>query len=162
MMRRLLGFLVLAALILGAAWFVAELPGSVTARLGGTTIEASSPVAALLALILFAAAYLLLRLLAGLIRLPRRLRAWRGARHRRLGDIAATRAMVALAAGEHDDARAEAARARRMLGETAHTLLLTAQAARLSGRHAEAETALHALTQKPETAFLGFRGLLRR
>jgi len=161
-MRRVLGFLVVAALVLAAAWYLAGLPGTITARIGATTIEAPTSIAALGAVLAFLAAYLVLRLLGGLIRLPRRLRAWRGARHRRLGEVAATRAMVSLAAGEPEDARRDAARARRLLGETAHTLLLSAQAARLAGRPEEAEAALTALTRRPETAFLGFRGLLRR
>lgn len=161
-MRRILGLLLVAALVLGAAWYLAGLQGTITARIGGTTIEAPSAIAALAAALAFLLGFLALRLLGGLIRLPRRLHAWRGARQRRLGEVAATRAMVSLAAGEPEEARRDAARARRLLGETAQTLLLTAQAARLSGRPAEAEAALVTLTRRPETAFLGYRGLLRR
>ena len=43
-MRRVLTFLLTAALFIGLAWLVAELPGHVTAELGGTTVEASTPV----------------------------------------------------------------------------------------------------------------------
>lgn len=161
-MRRILVILLVAALVLAAAWYLAGLPGSITARIGSTTIEAPTAVAALAAVVLFLLGHVLLRLLAGLWHLPRRWRFWRSARHRRLGERAATNAMVALAAGEAGDARHEASRARRLLGDTAQTLLLAAQAARLAGRPEEAEAALRALTQRPETAFLGFRGLLRR
>ncbi|HVB68347.1 MAG TPA: heme biosynthesis HemY N-terminal domain-containing protein [Acetobacteraceae bacterium] len=161
-MRRVLAILLVVAVVLTAAWYVAGLPGTVTARIGATTIEASTAVAAFAAAVLFLLLHVLLRLLVGLWYLPRRVRVWRGARHRRLGETAATSAMVALAAGEAGDARHHAAHARRLLGETAQTLLLSAQAARLAGRPEEAEAALQALTRRPETAFLGFRGLLRR
>ena len=161
-MRRILRVLIVAALVLGAAWYVAGLPGTVTVRLDGLTIAAPTALAALAATILFVLLHFLVRGLTFLLRLPRHLRRWRDARHRRLGDQAATRAMVALAAGDADEARHHANRARRLLGDTAHSLLLTAQAARLAGRHDESEAALRALTARPETAFIGFRGLLRR
>jgi HemY protein len=161
-MRRILGILLVAALALGVAWYLAGLPGTITARIGATTIVAPTAIAALAAVVAFLLGHAALRLLAGLWHLPRRWRAWCGGRHRHQGERAATRAMVALAAGEAADARHEAARARRLLGDTAQTLLLAAQAARLAGQPEEAEAALKALTQRPDTAFLGFRGLLRR
>ncbi len=161
-MRRVLLVLVAAGLVLAGAWYLAGLPGSITIRLDGLTIAAPTALAVLVLIVGFLLGHLLLRLLAGLIHLPSRLRAWRAARNRRLGDAAATGAMVALAAGEAAEARGHAARARRLLGETAHTLLLTAQAARLANRHDESEAALRALTARPDTAFLGYRGLMRR
>ncbi len=161
-MRRALVILIVAAAVLAAAWYVAGLPGTVTAQIGATVIQAPTAIAVPAAAALFLLFYAALRLLGGLWRLPRRWRGWRGGRHRRFGERAATQAMVALAAGEAGDARREAARARRLLGDTAQTLLLAAQAARLANRPEEAEAALHALTRQPETAFLGYRGLLRR
>jgi len=71
-----------------------------------------------------------------------------------------TRALVALAAGEKADARREAHRARSMLGDTPQTLLLAAEAGRLSGRDDEAVSALRALADRKDSAFLGLRGLL--
>ncbi|MBV8613703.1 MAG: heme biosynthesis protein HemY, partial [Acetobacteraceae bacterium] len=81
---------------------------------------------------------------------------------RRYGDVAVTRTLVALAAGETGDARREAARARRLLGDSPQTLLLAAEAGRLAGSEAEAETAFRALTEREDGAFLGYRGLLRQ
>ncbi len=161
-MRRVLLILLAASLLVVAAWYLAALPGTVTVRLDGLTIAAPTALAVPVLIIGFLLGHLLLRLLVGLIHLPGRMRAWRAARHRRLGDAAATGAMVALAAGEAAEARGYAARARRLLGETAHTLLLTAQAARLADRHDESEAALRALAARPDTAFLGYRGLMRR
>ena len=161
-MRRVLGILVLAALVLGVAWVLAGLPGTLTAEIGRTVIAAPTGLAALALLLVLLLGHVALRLLVGLIHLPRRWRSWRGSRNRRLGEHAATGAMVALAAGEAEDARHAAARARRLLGETAQTLLLSAQAARLAGREQEATAHLSRLSERADTAFLGFRGLLRR
>src|SRR5699024_6142880 len=69
---------------------------------------------------------------------------------------------LALAAGEKADARREASRARRLLGDTPQTLLLSAEAGRLSGRDDEAEAMFHRLAERKDAAFLGYRGLLRQ
>ena len=84
------------------------------------------------------------------------------ARRRHGGDVAITRTLLALAAGETGDARREASRARRLLGDTPATLLLAAEAGRIAGRADEAETAFRALADRSDAAFLGLRGLLRQ
>jgi len=161
-MRRVLNFLVAAVIALAVAWFVAGLPGRITAQIGNTTVEAATPVVALGLLLTLVVLYFLVRLLSGVVRLPWHLGRWRGARQRRLGDVAVTRALLALAAGEKSDARREAHRARRMLSDTPLTLLLAAEAGRLAGRQDEAETAFRQLAQRDDAAFLGYRGLLRQ
>lgn len=161
-MRRVLYFLVAAVIVLAVAWFFAGLPGRITAQIGDTTVEAATPVAALGLLLTLVILYFLFRLIGGLIRLPWHLDGWRSARQRRLGDAAVTRALLALAAGEKADARREAHRARRMLGDTPQTLLLAAEAGRLAGRDDEAEAAFRRLTERDDAAFLGYRGLLRQ
>ena len=160
-MRRVLLVLLLVAVVMALAWTVAGLPGHVVARIGGDTLSASTPVAVLVGLLLFVAAYALVRLLVGLFTLPRTVRRNRGARARRGGDQAVTRTLVALAAGDAGNARSHAARARKLLGDTPQTLLLASEAGRLAGRDADAEAALRALSVHPEAAFLGHRGLLR-
>jgi HemY protein len=67
-----------------------------------------------------------------------------------------------LAAGDKADARREAGRARRWLGDTPQTLLLAAEAGRLAGRDDEAEDAFRRLADRPDAAFLGYRGLMRQ
>jgi HemY protein len=161
-MRRILRVLLIAAVVLALAWALANLPGTVSAQIGDISFEASSPVMALGAVLLFVLLYLLFRLLGATWRLPRTLRARRAARARRTGDVAVTRTLLALAAGETGDARREASRARRLLGDTPATLLLAAEAGRLAGRTDEAETAFRALAERPDAAFLGLRGLLRQ
>ncbi len=159
MLRVLLALLV-AAVVLAIAWFLAGLPGTITATIGQTTFEAAASVVALLLLLGFLVLYAIIRAIGGLWRLPRRLRARRVLSRRRAGDGASARALVALAAGETAEARREAARARRYLGDTAQTLLLGAEAGQRAGRQDEAEQAFRALTVRPDTAFLGYRGLL--
>ena len=161
-MRRVLGILIVCAVLVAIAWFFAGLPGTVTAQIGDTTIQAGVPAAALALLVLVAVVHILLRLLAALIDLPAAIRRQRARRHRRQGDIAVTRALVALAAGELSDARREAQRARRLLGDTAQTFLLTAEAGFQAQREDEAESAFRTLSERQDAAFLGYRGLLRQ
>jgi HemY protein len=70
--------------------------------------------------------------------------------------------LVALAAGQQGEARKEARRARRLLGDSPQILLLTAEAGRLSGREDEAAEAFRALAKQKDARFLGLRGLLRQ
>lgn len=161
-MRRVLYFLLAGIVVLALAWLLASLPGRVTAEIGATTVETATPIAVLGLMLAFAILYLLVRLLGGLIRLPWQVDRWRSARQRRQGDVAVTRALLALAAGDKADARREAHRARRMLGDTPQTLLLAAEAGRLAGRDDETEAAFRRLAERNDAAFLGYRGLLRQ
>ncbi len=105
---------------------------------------------------------IVLRLLRGVLGIPRTGAAWRRRHRLALGERAVTRVLVALAAGEQAAARKEARRARHLLGDSPQTLLLVAEAGRLSGREDEAEEAFRALTNQKDAQFLGLRGLLRQ
>lgn len=159
-MRRVLLVLLVSALVLAFAWALAGLPGRISGNVGDITFEAGTPVVALALLLAFVVLYVLFRLLGVLFRLPRTLHARSAARRRQAGDTATTRTLLALAAGETGDARREASRARRLLGETPATLLLAAAAGRISGRIDESESAFRALAERKDAAFLGLRGLL--
>ena len=159
-MRRIFSILLWSAFGLVVAWVVAHLPGRVNAVVGSYSVETGVPVAVTLGLLLFVILYALFRLFAVLLRIPYHGSIWRVGRRRRAGDVAVTRALVALAAGEKADARREAARARSFLGDTPQTLLLAAEAGRLAGREDEATASLRALAARKDSAFLGLRGLL--
>jgi HemY protein len=159
-MHRILRTLFWGVVVLGFAWFVASLPGRISVDIGPYTVETSSSLAVTALLLLFIVLYFAVRLLLLLVFIPRAGSLWRGGRRRRTGDLAVTRALVALAAGEKADARREANRARALLGDTPQTLLLTAEAGRLSGRDDEAAAAFRALAARKDAAFLGLRGLL--
>ena len=107
-MRRVIYFLVAGALVIAFAWFLAGLPGQITAQFGSTTVQASTPVAATALLLLLLTLAVLYRVLAALFGLPRRTGVWRSRRRRTAGDTAVTRTLLALAAGEMDAARAHA------------------------------------------------------
>lgn len=160
-MRRVVLILIAAAIVIAVAWRLATLTGTAEIAIGEYAFEAPVSVLALGVIIAFTVVYIALRLIAGIIALPRRLRAWSARRDRAAGDIAVTRALLALAAGEGDTARREAARARARLGATPQTLLLVAEAGRLTGMAKETEAAYRELAARPDAAFLGLRGLLR-
>src|SRR5262245_2639421 len=162
LMRRILAVLLIAAMVLALAWGLASLPGRIDAEIGEFTIAAPVPIAALGLLLLFVLLYCLFRLLGAAFRMPRTLHRRRAAQRRIAGDGAVTRTLLALAAGETGEARREAGRARKLLGDTPATLLLAAEAGRLAGRIDEAELVFRALAARQDAAFLGLRGLLRQ
>ncbi len=156
-----LGFLALAVGAVALAWWLAGLPGEVTVALAGYTVQAATPLAltalALLVLVLLG----LLRLLGWVLGTPLRIGGWRARRRRADGDAAVTRTLLALAAGEPEDSRRQAARARRQLGDTPQTLLLAAEAERLAGND-ERATGLFRTLAGGDAALLGLRGLFRQ
>lgn len=161
-MRAVLGFTAAAALVIAAAWWLAGLPGSFTATIQNTTIQASMPMFLFGLGVLFVAFYVALRLLSYLFRLPFYLRRRARAHQQIQGEAATNRVLVALAAGEGEAARREAERARRLLGDTPLLLALSAQASHQAGREAEAEATYRALASRPEVPLIGWRGLLRQ
>jgi HemY protein len=161
-MRRAILYLILLALGVALAMWLARVGGSVEIRVGEAWVGLTFPVA----LLILAAAFLLFHgLLAGIAALrrwPAAMRARRAARNRAEGDTAVTRALVALAAGTPDQARLDVRQARKLLGDTPQTLLLAAEAERLAGREDAAAEAFHLLAARSDAKFLGLRGLLRQ
>jgi HemY protein len=160
-MRGIFKTVLLSAIAAGIALWVAGLPGRVSADVAGYTVEASAPVAVVALAIVLLAGLFVLYGIGWLLRLPGMGGRWRAERRRHGGEVSVTRALVAIAAGSGNDARREAHKARRLLGDTAQTLLLAAEAARLAGRDDEAEVVFRALTERPDAALLGYRGLFR-
>jgi HemY protein len=161
-MFKVILFLLAGSVILVTAWFLAGVPGHVVASIGTFTIETSTPFAILALVLLVIVILVLLRVVRGLLSLPGVGAAWRRSHRHAQGERAVTRVLVALAAGEKVAARREAGRARQFLGESPQTLLLVAEAGRLSGREDEAAEAFRALTKQSDARFLGLRGLLRQ
>ncbi len=161
-MRRILWIIAAGVIVVALGWWVARLPGHVVLAVGRYSIETSAPVAAVLATIAVLVLALLLRLLLLLAMLGPSWRRWRLRRRRAAGDVAVTRALVALAAAEPTGATRESARARRLLGDTAQTLLLAAEANRLAGSEDGASAVYRQLAEREDAAFLGLRGLFRQ
>jgi HemY protein len=160
-MRRALWFLLISIVVVAAAWYISGLPGIVSLSIGRFTVETTSAMATLAAIVLAFVAYLLVRLLFGLVLLPRKWRQWRLDRSRGKGDVAIGRALTAIAAGEKRAASETAGRARRLLGDTPQTLLLAAEAARMAGRDEEAAITYRLMLERDDSRFLGLRGLFR-
>jgi HemY protein len=135
-MRRVIGIILTATVSVAVAWWVAHLSGEASVSIGEFSVEATAPVMVLALVIMFVVLYLAVR-------------------------FAVNRTLLALAAGDEGDARREASRARRLLGATPQTLLLSAQAGQLAGRDAEAEGHFRALAEREDVSFIGLRGLLR-
>ena len=158
-MRRLLALVVVAAAVAGAT-FVADHPGHVEIVWQGWQVDTSVAVlVGAMALVVLIASLLVL-FAAALTRVPRNVRRRRAARRRRAGEAALTRGVVALAAGQPAAALRAARRAAGLLDSTPMVLLLTAEAATQQGDIAAARGAYTALLERPETTFLGLRGLI--
>jgi len=160
-MRIVLGLIVLTAAAVGAGWWLVHLTGQFSLSIGTLQIQTPLSVAIVTLVLTVLVAYVLLRLVATVLHLPGAFRARGHHSRRRRGDAAVTSTLIALAAREPADARREAARARRLLGDTPQTLLLSAYAGSIAGDDAEAEAAFEKLAERKDSAFLGLRGLLR-
>jgi HemY protein len=160
-MWRALKFCILAAIILVLAWWMAGLPGEISANAGDYRINTSTPIALLLLLVLTGLLVILFRVLGGLRRAPGRFSGWRGNRRFQAGELALQRGLVAVAAGDASGAKMASVKARSLLGDTPFVQWLTAEAARLSGQDEQARLTFERLTHSKEMKFLGYQGLLR-
>lgn len=160
MVRRLALFVVVTALLVAAAVWLADRPGEVVVHWLGWKITAPVPVliAALVALLVLGA--VVLKLVRAILGAPGRWVEARRDRRQREGYRALSDGLAAVAAGDRRNAKKLAKRADKLLADRSLTGLLTAQAATLSGDEAEAERRLSVMVERPETAFLGLKGLL--
>ena len=159
-MTRALWFLLKVAVVIAIAIWLADRPGTVSIHWLGYAVEAPFWVALLVTLAALGIAALGYRLLRALILAPRRIRRHSRARRRERGYRALTQGMVAIAAGDAPTARKMARKADGLLNEPPLTMLLSAQAAQLQGDERAAKQYFEAMLERPETAFLGMRGLL--
>lgn len=159
MIRILLYVLVLAALLFAGLW-IAERPGHVVIPWEG--MEYRLAVGTLIFGILALAVIINLGiwLLRVILRIPGGLGEWRHNSRTRRGHAALTHGMVAIAAGDGEDARRHARKAMGLLENQPLALMLSAESARLEGDEDDAATHYRAMLSTPETEFLGVRGLL--
>ncbi len=142
----------------GFAW-LADRPGDLLITWQGYEIRASLMVAAIAAAILLALIAIVWTILRSLLRTPRAIGHFVGARRRDRGYRALSTGMIAVGAGDVRTARRSADESRALLGEVPLTLLLTAQAAQLSGDGDAARKAFESLSEGKETRILGLHGL---
>ena len=160
MTRSLLIALKIGLLVL-AAVYLANHPGSVTLEWLGWRIE-DAPVGLLIlcAVILAVAAALIYRFWRFLYRAPGSIGRLLDDNKRKRGYKALSNGMVAVAAGDAAEAARWARRADTLLEEPPLTLLLSAQAAQLGGDENAAKRYFKAMLERKETRFMGLRGLV--
>ena len=159
MTRLFLLCLAIAAIAFVTVW-VADHPGKVALNWEAYRIETS--VAVLVGAAALAAA-MSVTVFEGVRMIwhgPAGFRAARRRRREQRGYRALTLGLVAAAAGDARGARRLARRADSLLSEPPLTLLLSAQAAQLEGDERAAKGYFEAMLARPETEFLGLRGLL--
>jgi HemY protein len=158
-MLRILVFIAIAsALAFGAVW-LAERPGEVSVVWGGYTIETTVAMAAIGVVLLVLLGMLLWVLVRFMLGLPTAFSFASKARKRARGFDAVSRGMVAIGAGDPAAARRHATDARKLISSEPLTLLLSAQAAQLSGDKPAADAAFKQMLDEPATRVLGLRGL---
>src|SRR5581483_5588040 len=159
-MRRILLFVLEAAILVGLAVLAAEHEGAVSVEWLGHRIDTSTTVVLLALVVVIAVAALLYRFWRALVTAPRRWARGRAVRRRERGYRALTLGLVAAAAGDHGEARRQSRRTDGLLGDHPLGLMLAAQAAQLGGDAAGARRLYDRMLNHPDTAFLGLRGLI--
>lgn len=159
MIRAISWVIILAALVAGAVWF-ADRPGAVTLDWQGWRIDTTVGFLVFGIAVVAALVAALYRFWLFLRRTPTRFASYRRATKRQRGYRALTEGMVAVAAGDAAEAGRQAKRADALLGDPPLTMLLSAQAAQLSGDDGTARVHFTNMLERTETAFLGLRGLL--
>lgn len=149
----------LAIVVTAAIWF-SDRPGEVSIQWQGWLIEMSVGRFVLAAAIVLAAALIVIGIFRAVGHVPGRIRDSLRTSRRERGYRALTQGMVAVAAGDPDEANRQARRADVLLEEPPLTMLLSAQAAQLNGDEDAATRYFNGMLERPETAFLGVRGLL--
>lgn len=157
--RILIWFAIAAVAMLGAVW-LAERPGTLTAEWQGWRLDTNVGVVLIAVVVLILvgiAAWLLYRWIVGA---PGALLEGWGESRRKRGYRALTQGLAAVAAGDGVEAQKHARKAEQLLSEPALTLLLSAQAAQLTGDRDGARRAFDAMLEDDQMAFLGLRGLI--
>ena len=150
------------ALLAVAAAFLADHPGSVEIVWRSWQVETS---VAVLAAAIILATLIVMTLVKGaalIVRSPGLYLRRRREKRREAGYRALTQGMVAVAAGDPQEAKRCARKAEILLAEPPLTLLLSAQAAQLEGDEAAARKFFTAMLGRGETEFLGLRGLINQ
>lgn len=165
--KALIFFAVVAALTWGAA-ILSETEGGIRIAMMGWEITLGPLQAAIAAVALVIAVWLVLKIVGFALAVLRFLTGDETAISRyfdrnreRRGYAALSEAMLALASGESRVAMARAAKAEKLLAKPELTSLITAEAAMAAGDKAKAEAAWKALLEDPRSRFVGIRGLMQ-
>jgi HemY protein len=157
---RLVFFVLKIGVFVALVIWLADRPGTAHIVWQGYEIKTSAALLALAVLAIGFVFYLLWRLWRFIVNGPEmwRLRRRLGRMHD--GHRRLTEGLAAIAAGDASEAGRHAVASRKLLGTTPATQLLQAQAAQLAGDHDVAREIFLALAAEPESAVLGYRGLI--
>jgi HemY protein len=158
MFRVLFFFIILLILALGDAWLVDQ-PGQIMLTWQGYRIETSLLVGAGVLLGAVAALVVAWNSLSIVLRSPSAMSVANRARRREKGYAALSRGIIAVGTGDARLASKAAAEVQRHLPDEPLALLLTAEAAQLTGDHRAVEAAFKEMTRRDHTRLLGLRGL---
>ncbi len=159
-MRRALIFFTEVAVVVALAVWLANRPGSVVVDWQGWRVETSVGMLGLAVLAAVVVVASLFGIWRWLRRQPHEIVMARRHRREASGYRALTDGLAAVAAGDAAAARKLARRADSLLQSPPLTLLLSAQAAQLDGDEATARRCFERMLERPETEFLGLRGLI--
>lgn len=158
----LIRWIILAAVLFIGGYLLITNPGSIQIDWLGYKIQVNvllAAVALVALLIVVAWGYHGWRLL---LNAPRSIRENLAKQKREKGYKALTLGMVALAAGDPDEAKRQSKRADNLLNDPPITMLLAAQAAQLNGDEKAARRYFTEMLRTEETKFLGLRGLIQQ
>ena len=161
-MFKTLSFFVLLILIGFGASFVSGEQGLVTIDWLGYKIEGTVGIFIGFVLGFVIIFYMLFRLVLAIKSAPKRIVTANQGWKRQRGYKALTQGMIAVAAGDSSEAKRLSIKADKLLSEPSLTMLLSAQAAQLSGDEKAAGRFFKAMTEEPETRYLGLSGQLRQ
>ncbi len=161
MFGRLVGLVILVLLAAALASWLGAQPGMLVFEWLGWQVEMRTSLAVALLAVLALLLLFFDRLFRGLLGLPASFGRNLARRRTESGHRALALGLMAVSAGEPDEARRQASRAQRLLAAPQLTDLLSAQAAHLSGDHQAADRYFTSLTRDKDTAFLGHIGLAR-
>ena len=162
MLRFCFGLIILTGAVTFAAIQLADNPGQISIDWLGYHIDTYLGIALLALIALLWLLLIVFRLLRSIAGLPGGFFERRAKRHRDEGVNALSLGMAAIAAGDAEEARKQAKRAEKLLDDPSTTRLLSAQAAALGGDSEAADRYFDALTESPETRFVGLVGKLRQ
>jgi HemY protein len=160
-MMRFFTFLIKIILIAATVIFIASSEGTIEITWQDYIIETSVPfilAAFAVVMILWTVIY---RLWRGIVTLPEVMQKRKKIKERERGFAALSAGMIALAAGDQNNAEKQSLVAQRYVADLPLTQLLTAQTALLRGDQAAAHEAFDKLAREKNGALLGLRGLVQ-
>ncbi|WP_284179114.1 heme biosynthesis HemY N-terminal domain-containing protein [Rhabdaerophilum sp. SD176] len=155
-------FLVFLVLLAGLAFgfsTLADTEGHVLLQFGDTEYRVTLVTGLVALLALTALLMVLWTVLRLIFRLPSLIGLANRVRRQAKGQQAIARGLIAVGSGDSRLALRHAQESRRLLGQEPLALLLSAQAAQLSGDRKSAEDAFRAMAERADTQSLGLRGL---